>query len=342
MAPIASAPPPAVVHLLHAESSAWKTYQVKRGDTLTEIARAHHTTVQALAKRNKLADPNRLLAGQRLEVPSEHAASKPHTAAKPAAKKSGPATKKPADKKAKPAPKKAAKAPARALVSYVARRGDSLYSIAQQHHTTVAALVKANKMSNPRRLLAGQRIQIPTAPPKHSAAAPAPKSPATSLSIAERTFLGRTYPEALVRKAAEHRRHLASHPVPTRSQTRAMIVATAKRYGVDPRVALAIGWQESGWNQRAVSISDAIGVMQVVPASGKWAESMGGRRLDLLNTQDNITAGVLVLRYNLTHATSLDQGIAGYYQGLAGVKKQGMYPDTKNYVRAVRAHMTRF
>ena len=75
-----------------------------------------------------------------------------------------------------------------------------------------------------------------------------------------------------------------------------MIVATARRHGVDPRLALAVGWQESGWNQRQVSVANAIGVMQVIPSSGQWASEMAGRRLNLLNTQDNITAGVVILR----------------------------------------------
>ena len=75
-----------------------------------------------------------------------------------------------------------------------------------------------------------------------------------------------------------------------------MIRRTALRHGVDPTLALAIGWQESGWNQQAVSVANAIGAMQVIPSSGDWASQLAGRRLDLLDAQDNVTAGVVILR----------------------------------------------
>ena len=45
-----------------------------------------------------------------------------------------------------------------------------------------------------------------------------------------------------------------------------MIVRIARQQGVDTRLALAIAYQESGWNQRAVSPANAVGVMQVIPA----------------------------------------------------------------------------
>ncbi|NHN55934.1 lytic transglycosylase domain-containing protein [Calidifontibacter sp. DB0510] len=130
--------------------------------------------------------------------------------------------------------------------------------------------------------------------------------------------------------------------MPNREQTRALIVATARRYGVNPKLALAIGWQESGWNQRAVSSTNAVGTMQVMPSSGVWAGELDGRKVDLYKTEDNIRAGVVILRFLTTHASSMDQAIAGYYQGLGGVQSRGMYPDTKAYVRAVKAHMSRY
>ena len=43
---------------------------------------------------------------------------------------------------------------------------------------------------------------------------------------------------------------------------------------------LAIAYQESGWNQRAVSPANAVGVMQVIPDSGRWASDLAGRRPD--------------------------------------------------------------
>ena len=84
--------------------------------------------------------------------------------------------------------------------------------------------------------------------------------------------------------------------MPNRTDTAALIRATALRHGVDPKLALAIGWQESGWNQRAVSYTNAIGVMQIMPISGTWGSQLAGRTLNLYKVEDNITAGVLILR----------------------------------------------
>ena len=109
----------------------------------------------------------------------------------------------------------------------------------------------------------------------------------------------------------------------------AMIRRTALRHGVDPTLALAIGWQESGWNQRAVSVANAIGTMQVIPSSGDWASQLAGRRLDLLDA----------LRALRSSADSVEEAVAGYYQGLRSVRTKGMFPDTKKYVAAVQAHM---
>ena len=121
-----------------------------------------------------------------------------------------------------------------------------------------------------------------------------------------------------------------------------MITSTAKRYGVSPKLALAIGWQESGHRQSAVSVCDALGTMQVMPTTGQWAGSIVHRHLDLLDTQDNITAGVVTLRFLTEHAHDQNEAIAAYYQGLGAVRAHGLYPDTRRYVASVNTHMKRF
>ena len=125
--------------------------------------------------------------------------------------------------------------------------------------------------------------------------------------------------------------------MPTRSQTKALIAATARRHGVDPRLALAVSMQESGWNQRQVSVANAVGIMQVIPSGGEWASSLTGRQLDLLEPQDNVTAGVVMLRALTRAADSEDVAIAGYYQGLSSVQSRGMFTDTKQYVASIKA-----
>ncbi len=145
------------------------------------------------------------------------------------------------------------------------------------------------------------------------------------------------YPRAIAEAAARNRAILAKRDVPSRSETRAMIVRTARRHGVDPKLALAIAYNESGWNQRAVSVANAVGVMQVIPSGGEWASALVGRRLDLLRTQDNITAGVVMLRALGRATDRTEHQVAAYYQGLGALQKHGMYRDTKAYVKTVLA-----
>ena len=99
--------------------------------------------------------------------------------------------------------------------------------------------------------------------------------------------------------------------------------------GVDPALALAFAYQESGFNQRAVSPANAIGTMQVIPSSGEWASDLVGRKLNLLDPYDNATAGVAIIRQLIATSKDLDNAIAGYYQGQYSVSKYGMYDDTK-------------
>jgi soluble lytic murein transglycosylase-like protein len=59
----------AAVAALAVAASAALAYEVQPGDTLTAIAAREGVTVGALAAANDLADPDRIQAGQRLEIP---------------------------------------------------------------------------------------------------------------------------------------------------------------------------------------------------------------------------------------------------------------------------------
>ena len=131
------------------------------------------------------------------------------------------------------------------------------------------------------------------------------------------------------------------HDQMTREQVRHLVARMAQHYGVSKSLALAIAWQESGWQQRRISSAGAIGVMQVMPDTGRWMRWYAGRKLRLRDTHDNIQAGVLTLRV-LRAWTKYDRNaIAAYYQGLGAVRRHGYFKDTKRYVAAVRAHERR-
>jgi soluble lytic murein transglycosylase-like protein len=149
------------------------------------------------------------------------------------------------------------------------------------------------------------------------------------------SFAGRTYPPATVARANHHRAVLAQRNEPSTATAKAMIIKTAHKLGLDPTLALAIGWQESGFQQRVVSPADAVGIMQVVPSTGDYISTyLVHRHLDLLDPADNITAGVALLKA-LTSSAPVDKAVAGYYQGIESVIAKGMYADTKAYVASV-------
>ena len=251
--------------------------------------------------------------GQTLTIPG--ATSAPAAAAAPA-----------------PAP---APAPSSTGTRHVVVSGDTVSRIAARYGSTVAAIIAANGLDSRALIRVGQTLIIP------GATAPAP-APAPAQQLVPNTFAGRTYPEATVASANQNKATLLARSVPSRAEMQQIVRSTALAMGVDPALAQAIAYQESGFDQRAVSPANAIGTMQVIPSSGVWASQLVGRPLDLLDPRDNATAGVAILRALVRSAPDLPTAIAGYYQGLGSVTRNGMYADTRRYVANVQTLMTRF
>jgi len=210
--------------------------------------------------------------------------------------------------------------------TYTVRSGDTLSHIASRAGVTLTRLRAANPGVGDR-LQIGQRVSLPVAP---------------GSSTVGSTFAGRTYPAATVTAAQANKDALNARSVPSRAQMQSLVASTARAHGVDPALVQAIAHQESGFDMRAVSPANAVGVMQVIPSSGVWASEMAGRRLDLLDPQDNALAGVLVLKANLRAAGDRPTAIAAYYQGLSSVRKNGMFADTRRYVANVQTLAARF
>ena len=156
------------------------------------------------------------------------------------------------------------------------------------------------------------------------------------------TFLGRTYAPSVVASANANKATLLAMGVPSRADMQTRVAATARAMGVDARLAQAIATQESGFDHTAVSPANAIGTMQVIPTSGEWASQLVGRDLNLLDPDDNVVAGVAILRHLVKTPPDLPPAIAGYYQGAASVKRNGMFSDTRRYVANVQTLMARY
>lgn len=216
---------------------------------------------------------------------------------------------------------------------HVVAGGETLSGIARRHSTTASALASANGIADPDRIFPGQRLTIPTA---------VKASASVSSDPVPKTFLHYTYSDEVNAAANRNRASLEGVSTPSAAKMREIVREAAAKMGVDPRLALAHASVESDFDMRTVSPANAVGVMQVIPSSGEWASRMVGRQLNLLDPQDNAVAGVAIIRYLQKNADDMDQGIAGYYQGLGGVKKTGMRPDTQKYVAKVRAAMAQF
>ncbi len=102
-------------------------YTVKSGDTLTSIAKKYGTTVDKIAKDNKIANPNIIYPGQKLKITTK-STSKPVTVTK--------------------------------YVTYTVKSGDTLSAIANKYGTTVSKIAKDNNISNPDLIYPGQKLKI--------------------------------------------------------------------------------------------------------------------------------------------------------------------------------------
>lgn len=101
------------------------TVYVRAGDTLWAIAREYGTTIEAIVRENRIADPNRIFAGERLRITL----------------------------------------PARGSGEeiYTVRRGDTPISIAGKFGVTLSALEDRNGLERGETIYAGDKLSIPSA-----------------------------------------------------------------------------------------------------------------------------------------------------------------------------------
>lgn len=114
------------------------------------------------------------------------------------------------------------------------------------------------------------------------------------------------------------------------------ISRTAQHHGVDPNLVNAIIEVESAWDTWAVSRKGAVGLMQLLPETGR---RFGAR--NLLDPKQNITAGIRYLRFLLDRfGGNLELSLAAYNAGENIVAELGEippYPETRQYIERVTA-----
>ena len=181
---------------------------------------------------------------------------------------------------------------------YVVKPGDSLTAIAHRHRTTLSKLAHLNGLDPAKPLLIGTRLRLPATV--------------------------RAVPTAVSATNA--------------SSVRDSLDRWAAHYGVDPRLARALAWMESGYNNTVVSSVGAQGVMQLLPTTWDYVEQVLIHQVVSHDADGNVHVGMAYLSHLLTAFGGDEQlALAGWYQGERAVKKAGPYKVSKLFVANVLA-----
>jgi soluble lytic murein transglycosylase-like protein len=95
---------------------------------------------------------------------------------------------------------------------------------------------------------------------------------------------------------------------------------------------------ESGFQQDVVSNVGAIGVMQLLPETWEFVDTVLLGVRTPRTYEGNVRAGVRYLRWQLDEFDgNVRLALAGWYQGARAVRERGLYNETKEFVRIVLA-----
>ncbi|MCW5759748.1 MAG: lytic transglycosylase domain-containing protein [Phenylobacterium sp.] len=128
----------------------------------------------------------------------------------------------------------------------------------------------------------------------------------------------------------------AAPPAAAPEEVMLAIQESSARHAVPVSLVQAVAWQESRFNNGAVSAKGALGVMQLLP---KTASDLGVNPSDL---RGNIDGGAAYLAQQLRRFGDVRLALAAYHAGPAAVTRYGdvpPYAETQAYVRAILARL---
>jgi LysM repeat protein len=179
--------------------------------------------------------------------------------------------------------------------------GESLSALAQRFRTSISTLARLNRLDPAKPLLIGTKLRLPAA-----------------AHVVHATPAAATVGDvAAVRASLDH---------------------WANAYGVDASLVRALAWMESGFNNAMVSPVGAQGVMQLLPSTWDYVESvLIGGKVD--HTMDgNVHVGVAYLHHLLVVFHGDERlALAGWYQGERAVKANGVYKVSETFLADVLA-----
>jgi LysM repeat protein len=184
------------------------------------------------------------------------------------------------------------------LHRYVVKPGDSLTAIARKHGTTLSRLAQLNKLDPANPLLIGVKLRLPAS----VRAAPTAVSATNAGTV------------------------------------RGSLDRWAAHYGIDASLARALAWMESGYNNEVVSSVGAQGVMQLLPSTWSYVETVLIGHPVAHDADGNVHVGLAYLNH-LLHAFNGNEQLAlsAWYQGERSVRATGPYKVSKVFVADVLA-----
>jgi peptidoglycan hydrolase-like protein with peptidoglycan-binding domain len=186
---------------------------------------------------------------------------------------------------------------------YIVKPGDSLTAIGRRFSTTVATLARINHLDPSKPLLIGTRLQLPKIVKRPAAVAVA-ASNASSIRL------------SLDRWAAH--------------------------YGIDPSLSHALAWMESGYNNSVVSPAGAQGVMQLLPSTWSYVETVLLGHKVAHTADGNVQIGMAFLHHLLQRFNGNERlALAAWYQGENSIQ-DGVLPQSEAFVAdvlALKQHM---
>ena len=187
------------------------------------------------------------------------------------------------------------------LKRYVVKPGDSLTAIARRSGTTLSKLAHVNGINPSHTLIIGTALRLPA-----------------SVSTSSTT------PTAVSASNA--------------TEVRASLDKWAAYYGIDPSLARALAWMESGFNNSVVSSVGAQGVMQLLPSTWDYVEKVLIGHTVQHDADGNVQVGLAYLHHLLGAFGGNEQlALAGWYQGERATKASGPYKVSKVFVANVLA-----
>ena len=125
---------------------------------------------------------------------------------------------------------------------------------------------------------------------------------------------------------------------PQRLDVRGMLDQWSTRLGVDAHLVRALAWMESGFQTEIISSAGARGVLQTLPTTRTYVETVLAGRTIPNSVDGDIEVGILYLKHLLQVFDGDERlALAGWYQGELAVQKHGLYKVTKPFVANVLA-----